>query len=124
MTRITKYTQDTIGLPLIPSIKNSGNIELYINAAFPAQKVIRRHTGGLMTMVIGGAYVQYSFKKLSTNNSTESKLVGVDNVLTQMIWTQYFLKDQGYDIRDNVIYQDNQSNIKLKKNGRISSRKW
>ena len=66
-------------------------------------------------MVIGGAYVQYSFKKLSTNNSTESKLVGVDNVLTQMIWTQYFLKDQGYDIRDNVIYQDNQSTIKLKR---------
>ena len=53
-----------------------------------------------------------------------SELVGVYKVLTQVIWNQYFLKDQGYKIRENVIYQDNQSAIKLENNGGISSRKW
>ena len=45
------------------------------------------------------------------------------DVFTQMICTQYFLKKQGCEIRGNVIYQDNQSAIKLENNGRRSSSK-
>ena len=37
--------------------------------------------------------------------------------------TRYFLKEQGYLIHDNVIYQDNQSAIRLDNNGRQSSSK-
>ena len=47
----------------------------------------------------------------------------MDDVLNQVIWTRYFLKEQGYEISDNVIYQDNQSDIKLENNGRKSSSK-
>ena len=79
------------------------------------------HTGGLVTMGTGGTYFQYIKKKLNTKSSTEAKLVGVENILTQVIWTRYFLKDQGYDIHENFIYQDNQSAIKLENNGRWSS---
>ena len=43
-------------------------------------------------------------KKMNNNSSTESKIFGVDNFLTQVIYTHYFLKDQGYDIHENVIY--------------------
>ena len=43
--------------------------------------------------------------------------------MTQVIWTCYFQKKQGYMIHDNVIYQDNQNTIKLEKNDRQSSRK-
>ena len=60
---------------------------------------------------------------MNTKSSTEAERVGVDDVLTQVIWTRYFLKDQGYEIRDNVIYQYNQSAIKLENNGRLSSSK-
>ena len=45
--------------------------------------------------------------KLNTNISTEAELVGLNDVLTQVIWTQYFLKEQGHMIHGNVIYQDN-----------------
>ena len=48
----------------------------------------------------------------------------MDDVLTQAIWTRYFLKNKGYKIRDNIIYQYNQSSIKLENNGKISSGKW
>ena len=44
--------------------------------------------------------------------------MGVDDVLTQVIWTRYLLKEQGHIIQDNVIYQDNQSAIRLEKNGK------
>ena len=57
-------------------------------------------------------------KKLNTKSSTEADLVGVDNVLTQVICNQYLLKEQRYDIHVNIIYQDNQSFIKLENNGR------
>ena len=50
-------------------------------------------------------------------------LVGVYDVLTQLIWTRYFQKEHGYIIHDNVIYQDNQNAIRLEKNGRRSSSK-
>ena len=102
------------------SINKSGNIKWYVDAAFAVHKDMRSHTGGFMTMGTGGAYVQSSKQKLNTKSSTEAELVGVDDVLTQVIWTRYFLKEQGYMIHNNVIYQDNQSAIRLKKNGRRS----
>ena len=81
---------------------------------------MRSHTGGFMTMGTGGAYVQSRKQKLNTKISTEADFVGVDDVLTQVIWTRYFLKEQGYMIHNNVIYQDNQSAIRLEKNGKRS----
>ena len=84
---------------------------------------IGSHTGSFMNMVTGGSYVQYIKQKLNTKSSTEDELVGVDGVLTQVIWTRYFLKEQGYVIQDNFIYQDNHSAIRLEKNGKRYSSK-
>ena len=66
---------------------------------------------------MGRAYIQSRKEKLNSKSSTEAKTVVVDNFLTWVIWTRYFMKEQGYKIHDNVIYQDNQSVIKLLKNG-------
>ena len=117
LTRMTKYIQGTIGLPLILSIDKSGNINWYIDAEFMVHTDMRSHTGGLITIGTGRAYVQSRKQKLNTKNSTEASIVAVDDVLTQVIWIHYFLKEQGYEIHDNVIYQDNQSAIKLENNG-------
>ena len=81
---------------------------------------MRSHTGIFMTMGTVGVYVHSRKQKLNTKSSTEAKLVGVDDVLTQVIWTRYFLKEKGHIIQDNVIYQDNQSAIRLDKNGKQS----
>ena len=68
------------------------NMKWYADASFAAHKDMRSHTGGFMTMGTEGAYVQSSKQKLNTNSSTEDNLVVVDDVLTQVIWTRYFLK--------------------------------
>ena len=81
------YIQGTIGIPLILSIDKSGNIKWYVDASFSVDKDMRSHTGGFMTMGTGGAYVQPRKKNLNTKSSTEAELVGVDDVLTQVIWT-------------------------------------
>ena len=38
-----------------------------------------------------------------------------------ILWTQYFLEAQGYEVRENTVFQDNQSAILLEKNGKCSS---
>ena len=57
-----KYIQDTIGLPLITIIDKSVNIKQYVDAEFALHKDMRSQTGGLITIVIGGAFVKSSKK--------------------------------------------------------------
>jgi hypothetical protein len=38
-------------------------------------------------------------------------------------WTRYFMKAQGYGVKDNVLFQGNKSSILLEKNGKASSSK-
>jgi hypothetical protein len=50
-------------------------------------------------------------------------LVGVDDVMPMILWTRQFMEGQGYDITENVVYQDNQSAMLLERNGQQSSTK-
>ena len=68
-----------------------------------------------------GAIISGSLKqKLNSRSSTEAELIGVDDVSSQIIWTNYFLQSQGYTTDGTVIYQDNQSAILLESNGNLS----
>ena len=54
---------------------------------------------------------------------TESELIGVQDVMPQIIWTLFFLQAQGQKVADNLLYQDNMSSIQLEKNDRRSCTK-
>ncbi len=62
-------------------------------------------------------------QKLNTKSSTESELVGVDDMMPIICWTHSFLLLQGYGIIENLLLQDNSSSILLEQNGRASSGK-
>ncbi len=62
-------------------------------------------------------------QKLNTRSSTESELVGADNISVMILWTKLFMEAQGYDIQKNILYQDNKSAILLEINGKRSSGK-
>ena len=64
-----------------------------------------------------------SKQKINTRSSTEAEVVAVDDGIGPVLWTRYFLEEQGYDVKDNVLLQDNQSAIKLESNGRASAGK-
>ena len=61
--------------------------------------------------------------KLNTNISTESQLVGVDDVLPKVSWSLYFIKSQGYTVNQNILYQVNMATMRLEVNGGFSSSK-
>ena len=65
----------------------------YADAAFVVHKDMRINTGSFMTMGTGGAYVHSRKNDMNTKSSTDAKLVKLDDVLTQVICTQYFLKE-------------------------------
>jgi hypothetical protein len=63
-------------------------------------------------------------QKLNTRSSTETEIVGADDfVMPAICWTRYFMEAQGYQVNDNVLFQDNKSAILLEKNGKASSSK-
>ena len=58
-----------------------------------------------MTLGQGMIYGTSVRQKINTKSSTEGKLVDVNNVMPQILWTRYFMKAQGYNISDTVVYQ-------------------
>jgi hypothetical protein len=84
-------------------------------------QVIKSHTGGAMSMGKGIIYGTSTRQKLNTKSSTEGELVGVNDVMPQVLWTRYFLEAQGYDVQESIIYQDSQSTMLLAMNGTASS---
>ena len=55
--------------------------------------------------------------------TTETKLVGVNDAMYLIIWTQLFLKGQGFKVINNIVPQDNQSAMFLEHNGKTLSSK-
>ena len=94
-----------------------------VDAAYAVHKDLNSQTRAVMTMGRGAAIATSLKQKLNTRSSTEAELVAVDDVIGQILWTNYFLSEQGYNTKDTVIYQDNRSAILLEKNGRASSGK-
>ena len=62
-----------------------------------------------------------SGQKINTKSSSETEVVGVDDVLPKVLWSRYFVQAQGYTIDHNIINQDNESSLRLIINGRMSS---
>ena len=95
----------------------------YVDASFAVHPDFKSHSGGVMTMGEGAVMSSSSKQKLNTRSSCEAELVGADDFATQILWTKMFLEAQGYEIKENLLYQDNQSTIKLLENGKRSSGK-
>jgi hypothetical protein len=47
-----------------------------------------------------------------------SEVMGANDFMPAICWTQYFMEAQGYQVQDNILFQDNKSMILLEKNGK------
>ena len=87
----------------------------WADAAFSVNHNMKIHTGGMMSMGRGALYSASNKQKLNTKSSTKAELVGVDDLMPQILWMFYFLESQGIKVSNNIVYQDNQSVMKLEK---------
>ena len=81
---------------------------------------MRSHTGGAMSFGHGTIHCRSSKQKLNTKSSTEAELVGISDYLPYNLWMKMFLEEQGYALKSNTLFQDNQSTIRMATNGRTS----
>ena len=123
LTDLMRYLNGTRNDKLILSADNLHIIKWWVDAAFAVHPDFKSHTGAGMTLGKGIIQSQSRKQKLNTKSSTEADLVGVDDVSTIILWTKLFMEAQGYEIKKNILYQDNKSTILLENNGKRSSSK-
>ena len=85
----------------------------WVDASCAVHQNIRSHTGGAMSMVYGMIHCCSRNQKMNAKSTTESKLVGTSEYVIFNIWIVRFYEAQGYDITKNVIFQLNESAIKI-----------
>jgi len=81
---------------------------------------MRSHTGGAISMGLGVLYARSSKQKLITKSSMEAEVVGVSDYLPYNLHFVIFLREQGYTVKENILYPDNESASKMETNGRMS----
>ena len=123
LRKMIRYLRATRDLFLTLEGDSMSVIKWWVDGSFAVHPDMRSHTGAVMSLGKGALYSTSKKHKLNTTSSTEAELVSVNDVMPQVLWTRYFLQAQGYDVSDNVVFQDNQSTILLEKNGKASSGK-
>ena len=84
-----------------------GQLTWHVDAASVVHHDMQSHTGGVLLAGKGAIYSTSTKQKLNTKKSTESELVGINNVMPMILWTKDFLDAQGYDTSALTINQDN-----------------
>jgi hypothetical protein len=123
LTRVMKYLRGSIDKTLTLEADSMHIVKWWVDGSFAVHHDMKSHTGATMSLGKGSIYSTSVRQRLNTKSSTEAELVGVDDVMPQVLWTRYFLEAQGYGVRDSKIYQDNQSAMLMEKNGKASSGK-
>jgi len=110
--KLFRFSRATQHLKLTLEADGIQVVKWFIDVSFAVHGNMRSHTGAMMMLGKGCMYASSARQRLNTKSSTEAELVGVSDVLPQVVWTRNFLRCQGYKVL-----------ILLEKNGRGSSSK-
>ena len=123
LKRLLQYIKCTLDLKLTLSAENMNIIKWWVDAAYAVREDCKSQTGSTMTLGRGTIMSKSTKQKINTKSSTESELIGASDSVPQIVWNNYFIAAQGYQINDTILYQDNTSAIAMETNGKLSSGK-
>lgn len=118
-----QYLHNTQHEKLHLSVDALNVVKWFVDASFAVHPDYRSHTGGNMTLGKGSVISVSRKQKLNTRSACESELVGTDDTSVVILWTKLFMGAQGYDLDQNILYQDNKGAIQMENNGTKSSSK-
>ena len=121
LKRLLEYLYGTYDLPLILGADDIQTMYTFVDASYAVHDDMKSHTGGVITFGHGRIACKSAKQKVVSKSSTEAELVGASEYLPSTIWVQYFLQAQGFPHRNSYLEQDNQSAIRLERNGRASA---
>ncbi len=121
LKRVLEYINGSMDLEYTLGADNLGKLRTWVDASFAVHPDMKSHTGGVISMGTGGIACKSSKQKLNTKSSTEAEVVGASDYLPNTVWMKMFLEAQGHKVKESILEQDNESAIKLEKNGRTSA---
>ena len=117
LKRVLEYIKGTMDLEYTVGADTMSKLRTWVDASYAVHPDMKSHTGGVMSLGIGGIICKSTKQKLNTKSSTEAELVGASDYLPNTMWVKMYLEAQGYSIDENFLEQDNESAIKLEQNG-------
>ena len=123
LTWMMQYQCGNKRMVLTLRASDDGIVRWWIDASYAVHEDMKGHTGATLSLGKGAIYSGSWKQRLVSRSSTESELIGVYDVLPQVLWMKQFLEEQGCLDTTTVVYQDNTSSILLERNGRSSSTK-
>ncbi len=76
-----------VDLPLTLGATSGGVLHWYVGAAFAVHPNMRGHSGGALPLGLGFPISPSGKQKLNTRSLTESELVGVDDLMSLIVWS-------------------------------------
>lgn len=121
LRRTMVFLRGSMYMPLTLEADKVNIVKWWVDASFAVHPDMKSHTGGgIMTLGKGALYGTPTCQKINTKSMGEAELVGINDVMTQILWTRYFLEAQGFMAKDSIVYQDYKSTILLAENGKAS----
>ena len=90
----------------------------WVDTPYGVHPDLKIHTGGCVSFGYRMVHYKSSKQNINTKCSTGAKLAGVSDYVPYSIWICLFMGAQGQDIKQNILFQDNQITIKMEKTGR------
>ena len=122
--RVMRYLKQTISLKLKISADNNLELVGYVDADWGGDVSDRKSTSGYLYM-IGQSSISWSCKKQVSValSSTEAEYIAASYASQEVIWLRQLLDDLGVAVNQpTLIYEDNQSVIKLAVSDKINTR--
>ena len=117
LRRLLEYLNGTKNIRRIMGSDGLSSLRTYVDAAYAVHADMRSHTGGLTSLGKGVIHTKSSKQKSNSKSSTEAELIGASDFIPWTLWLKRFLESQGYTMSRTIFYQDNESAIKMEKNG-------
>jgi hypothetical protein len=123
LNRVLAYLNSTAEMGLVLEAGKTIQVHAYVDASYAVHHDFKSQTGGLITLGRGPIWAKSTRQKLNSKSSTEAELIGVSDVLSQVLWTRDYLIEQGYQVAPATVFQDNLSTMALANRGFSKSEK-
>ena len=123
LVRLMEYLKATAKDVLTLEANDEQSNEWWVDASFAVHPDYKSHTGAIHSLGRGAISSISTKQKVNSRLSTEAELIGIDDVISKILWSKRFIEAQGFELESNIVYRDNTSSMKLEENGRASASK-
>ena len=115
LRQVLQYLKHTIDDNMITGADILSQLCTWVDTAYVVHPDLKIHTGGCVSFGFRMVHYKSSKQNINTKCWPRENLVGVSDYVPYSIWIWLFMGAQGYDIKQNSLFQDNQITINMEK---------